>query len=167
MTGYTVRTLTQNDHPEWRALRLEALRRHPTAFLITAAEQEARSDDSDRAMLAQGNWHGLFHAGTMVGFAAMRRMMPEMARHRAVIGPIYVTDTHRGTGAAQHLMHTLEAQARTAGVRQLELDVSVENPRAIRFYEALGFVRTGTRPRAIWTTAGPIDDHLYLKRLDG
>ncbi|MEL7164715.1 MAG: GNAT family N-acetyltransferase [Pseudomonadota bacterium] len=166
MTGYTVGTLTPDDQPEWRALRLEGLRRYPTAFLITVAEQEARSDDSDRAMLAHGNWHGLFHAGTLVGFAAMRRMMPEMVCHRADFGPIYVTDAHCGTGAAQHLMHTLEAQARAAGIRQLELDVSADNPRAIRFYEALGFVRTGTRPRAIWTETGPIDDHAYIKRLD-
>lgn len=166
MTALRVRTLTPDDQLIWRALRLEGLRTDPLAFLTTAAEQEARSPEADRAMLAHGRWRGVFAGDALVGLGALLPMPQKLTAHRAEVGAVYVTGTHRGTGAARTLMLAIEDEARDIGIRQLELDVAAANTRAIQFYESLGFERTGTRPRAVWTEDGPLDDYTYIKYLD-
>lgn len=162
----SVRSLTPDDQPIWRALRLAGLRDTPHAFLTTAAEQEARTADTDRAMLAQGRWRGVFAKDVLAGIAALLPMPQKMAAHRAEVGAVYVAPAYRGAGIAYILMQALENEARSTGILQLELDVASANTRAIRFYEGLGYVRIGLRPRAIWTADGPLDDYTYLKYLD-
>jgi ribosomal protein S18 acetylase RimI-like enzyme len=47
----------------------------------------------------------------------------------------------QGSGAAKALMEDAEAEARRRGFSQMHLTVAVDNGRAIRFYEKLGWVK--------------------------
>ncbi len=54
---------------------------------------------------------------------------------------LYVSPPWHGTGVAQALVDALLQQLREAAVTTVELNVSVDNTRAVRFYEKCGFVR--------------------------
>ena len=160
------RRLTQADQPAWRNLRIEALERFPSAFLTGVEEQQQRSAAKDRAGLATGNWWGLFDT-EMIGQAALIPMPQIACTHRMEIGAFYLTPGFQGTGAAEYLMQTMEDAARARDALQLELSVAASNPKAIRFYEKLGFRRYGIQPRAVILNGQPQDDLFYVKMLDG
>ncbi|MFC4544290.1 GNAT family N-acetyltransferase [Halosolutus amylolyticus] len=65
-----------------------------------------------------------------------------------VVGDIYVRDPYRGTGLARDLIDRAAERARAADCPELVLDVDVDNERAVRFYEALGFETARRRLRA-------------------
>ena len=62
-------------------------------------------------------------------------------------------------------MQALADAAKAKGIWQLELYVSMKNPRAIRFYERHGFIRQGQMPNAIIGADGPEDDWFYTRDL--
>jgi ribosomal protein S18 acetylase RimI-like enzyme len=55
------------------------------------------------------------------------------------IAGVGVTPAHRGTGVGRALMEAAVEEARARGVRDLWLEVLVQNEPAIRLYERLGF----------------------------
>ena len=166
MSGVSCRRLGPDDQADWRRLRLEGLERFPNAFLTTFAEQSARTPDQDRALLSHGTWRGLFSGTQMIGLGALIPMRHQAARHRTELGAFYITPDHWGGGAAQYLWDALVAEARAAGALQIELSVSSQNPRAIRFYERNGCERVGVQPRAVLADGVATDDFAYVCYLD-
>lgn len=165
-TARSVRPLGPGDVDIWRALRAEGLRLFPGAFLITPEEAEAADREGDTAAMSQGGRFGVFDSGSAVGIGAIRCMPLSRIRHRAELGPFYVSPGAQGTGAAQALLTALLDHARALGALQAELYVAGDNPRAIAFYERHGFERCGTVPRAVIMPDGPVDDLFYVCRLD-
>lgn len=55
---------------------------------------------------------------------------------------LFVAPTARGTGLGRALTQAVLDRAAARGCRRVELDVSDQNPAALRLYESLGF-RTG------------------------
>lgn len=58
---------------------------------------------------------------------------------RLVVGDLFVTEPHRGSGLADRLIARATADARDQGCGELRLDVAVDNDRARAFYETQGF----------------------------
>lgn len=58
----------------------------------------------------------------------------------------YVDEAWHGHGIAQQMMDVVEDVARSLGGRTLCLGVWEHNPRAIRFYEKIGFRDAGSQP---------------------
>lgn len=58
----------------------------------------------------------------------------------------YVDKDWHGKGIAQPMMKACEDVARSLGGKTICLSVWLENPRAIRFYEKIGFRKEGTQP---------------------
>ncbi len=58
----------------------------------------------------------------------------------------YVDKEWHGKGIAQPMMDACEDLARSLGGKTIFLNVWLENPRAIRFYEKIGFRKEGTTP---------------------
>jgi ribosomal protein S18 acetylase RimI-like enzyme len=86
--------------------------------------------------------------GDLAGFAQVRHHPPPAS----VPGPapvelwrFYVGTAWRGQGLAQRLMDAVHAAATEMGGRTLWLAVWERNPRAIAFYEKVGFRRAGTQ----------------------
>ena len=61
---------------------------------------------------------------------------------------LFVEGTERGTGLGRALLGAAEARARELGRSRLALCTAKMNS-ALRFYEHLGFLRTGTEPGAL------------------
>ncbi|MEL7262352.1 MAG: GNAT family N-acetyltransferase [Pseudomonadota bacterium] len=141
---FTYTTLTPAHAEAWRALRLEGARDFPLGFLVSAREAEALTVERCAEILKFGALRGVLDAGRLIGFCGYRPQRFERTRHRAEIGPFFVTAAAHGTGAAQVLMDGILAEARADDVARMELTVDAENARAIAFYTRNGFQRIAT-----------------------
>ncbi|WP_436533837.1 GNAT family N-acetyltransferase [Actinoplanes sp. HUAS TT8] len=82
---------------------------------------------------------------------------------RAEVLRVRVHPATRRRGVGRALMAELERRAVAAGLRALHLDTATNQPEAMAFYEALGFVEVGRehQPGWSWTLA------FYVKALTG
>lgn len=156
--GIEARALEPRDLAALKALRLEGIRLFPDAFLLTEAEALAASDDAMMAGITAGNAHGVFDSDTLIGLAGLNVQWSAQTRHRAQMGPFYVTPAHQGTGAADVLIEHIFTNARARNATQVELQVAAANPRARVFYARHGFAVTGHLPAAVVQNGSPLDD---------
>lgn len=70
------------------------------------------------------------------------------ARHRGTLIAVWLDPEMRGPGRATGMLDEILAIASERDILQLELSLRVGNDRALRFYEAQGFVAYGLLPRA-------------------
>jgi ribosomal protein S18 acetylase RimI-like enzyme len=96
----------------------------------------------------------------------MRQSASKMA-HRATVIMVYVRKDRRGGGHAKALLDAIVRHALAAGIRQLELAVSGENPAAIRFYRREGFAEAGRIAVGTIHEGREIEEILMLRRIDG
>ena len=135
---------------EWRAyrdLRLRALAESPDAFGSTL-EAERTRPDGDWARRLEVAAHAptelplVARAGQQaVGLAWAR--IPEGEPEVAHLFQVWVAPEHRGRGVGQLLLEAVLAWARTAGVRELALDVTRGDTPAVRLYARAGFRPAG------------------------
>jgi ribosomal protein S18 acetylase RimI-like enzyme len=134
----------------FKAVRLRALKEDPHAFGSTYAK-ESQLPDSDW-MRRVARWNGK----TGIGFLAMDdsvacgmagSLLDENAGRSAVLISMWTAPTHRKRGVGRLLVNEVISWARGRKARVLRLMVVGNNDSAIRFYERLGFTRTGrTQP---------------------
>lgn len=118
---------------DYRLERLEA-GENETWIAVDDADDD-RETDADPADVIAGQ-------GTLAGFVSLARdeAPPVFDRpDRLVVGDVYVSEPHRGTGLADDLLARAERTAREADCPQLALDVDADNERALAFYRRLGF----------------------------
>ena len=130
----------------FKEVRLRALRDTPRAFGSTHARESLLTDAEwiERA----SRWNG--EKG--VGFLAMDdgvacgiagSFLDENDATRAQLISMWTAPTHRRQGVGRLLVDEVAGWARLRGARTLLLTVTSVNDPAMRFYERLGFVRTG------------------------
>ncbi len=163
----TVRRLGAADLAAFREIRLEALAAEPAAFASSFEAWSVLSDAEWRSRLEKAAVFASFDDTTPIGITGlMPEPGPRMA-HRGMLVMVYLRQVYRGQGRAEALLAAVEAEARARGVRQLELHVSAENPRAVRFYERVGFVSVGRLPAGYIHDGREVDEFLMVKRLAG
>jgi RimJ/RimL family protein N-acetyltransferase len=165
MPDFIYNMLTPDHAEPWQALRMEGARDFPKGFLVTPEEAAAATPEWVRARLAGQSYRGVFADDVLIGFCGYHRNPFARTRHRAEVGPFFVTARAQGSGAAQILMAGVIAQARSDGLVRLELYVDTENARAIAFYERQGFERIATHPDSVRINGQPTDDFFYILRL--
>lgn len=147
-----IRRLDVTDAPSYAALRLRALRDHPTAFTSSVEEEDGKPLLVAQLRLnpaSAASFWGAFKGDDLVGLVGLDRETRLKNRHKATVITMHVADDMAGQGIGRALMEALVAHARTSGLGLLVLTVTEGNIRAIRLYESLGFVRFGLEPRAI------------------
>ena len=88
-----------------------------------------------------------FVDGKMAGTAGIDAIEAQYkVAHRAEFG-ISILKDYWGLGIGRALMEACIQCAKAAGYAQLELDVVVENTRAISMYQTAGFVEYGRNPK--------------------
>jgi len=95
-------------------------------------------------------------AGEVIATAGLHGAMGAKRAHVWAIG-MAVADRWQGRGVGQRLLEALLAAADEVGAVRVELDVYVDNVRAIGLYEKLGFDREGTKRVEAWRDRGYVD----------
>ena len=161
-----IRTTSEADWAEVRALRLEMLADTPIAYAETLEQAEGHGEDVWRLRGARGATQGqtsvvAIDRGRWVGH--MGGYIPDAASGPLLVA-VYVAPSHRGdrAGVSRRLLDAVEAWALEFG-DTLRLEVHEQNPRAIAFYEKVGFTLTG-RTREYELAPGGLELEM-IKRL--
>ena len=84
--------------------------------------------------------------------------------HRADVAKMLVHPAHRKLGIGQHLMNSLDDEARKRGFTLLTLDTASDD--AERLYIRSGYIKAGTIPNhALWPDGGYCDTAYFYKNL--
>lgn len=161
----TVVHATAKDADIWRSLRRDGIAHYPEAFLFSLEQHDASDPADDVARLASGGKFLAYSDGTPVGIIGLTRFGLPSMRHRAELGPLYVTSKLQGSTAAKQLLDAATDYAAAAGQWQLELAVNEANTRAVSFYLRNGFTQYGRLPNAALGENGPEHDLLLLRLL--
>jgi GNAT superfamily N-acetyltransferase len=128
----------------FKLVRLRALREDPTAFGSTYSEESRLTDpewiDLAARRTAEGSMVWLAFADD--GPCGIVGVFLEHAT-RARLVSMWVAKDARGQGIGTALVEAAIAWAREAHARAMVLTVTSNNGTAMRFYEGLGFARTG------------------------
>ncbi|HEX6141093.1 MAG TPA: GNAT family N-acetyltransferase [Geminicoccaceae bacterium] len=160
-----IRRLEPADAEPWRALRLEALERHPEAYGASLQEERALSPEAWRARLERALVFGLWSGPALCGCAGLFVEQTQKKRHKAVLWGVYVRAEARGRGLGRALVGRAIDAARTQA-RQLHTAVVIDNLAARRLYRRLGFVAYGIEPRALEVAGRYLDEELLVLDLD-
>ena len=82
-------------------------------------------------------------------------------KHRAELG-IAILKEYWGLGLGKALMEACIECAKEAGYTQLELNVVVENERAVSLYKKMGFVEYGRNPRGFNSRVSGYQEVVYM-----
>jgi GNAT superfamily N-acetyltransferase len=79
--------------------------------------------------------------GRAIGFASYSFLWPAAGSTRSLyLKELYVADDHRGEGVGRSLMDALCQVAAEHGCSRVEWTTDDDNPGAVQFYQALGYV---------------------------
>lgn len=148
----------------FRQIRLEALRAEPSSYASNFEDFSALSCREWGKRLSEPVFIA-FQNGEPVGLMGLLRQRSTKMAHRATIIMVYTRKDLRGTSLAKDLLDVVTSHALNMGITQLELAVSTENPRAIRFYQRQGFSEVGKVPAGFLHDGREIDEFLMVRRL--
>ena len=140
--SYTIEPIARR-HIEgfWRALDSVARERRYIAFLEAPPIVRVRRYVLDN--MRAGNPHYVaLHGDELVGWCDIVPKDRPTLSHTGVLG-IGIVEAHRGKRLGVNLMRPTIEKAQTNGMTRIELTVRVDNPRAQRLYERVGFTVEG------------------------
>ena len=142
----TLQRITPQNAMTFKAVRLRALQDTPSAFGSTYAK-ESQLADSEWVKRA-GNMNGERSVGFLAidadvacGIAACFLDQADATQGHLI--SMWTDPRHRRQGVGRLLVNEILEWARQHEVRTLRLMVVCNKERAIKFYEQLGFARTG------------------------
>jgi ribosomal protein S18 acetylase RimI-like enzyme len=141
-----IEQITLHNLATFKQVRLRALQESPWAFGSTYARERDFTDAEWKARLER--WNGVrgigfvaISDGAACGIAGA--LLDEKDATRAQLVSMWTAPAHRRKGVGRLLVEEVEGWAVQRGVMVLQLMVTSRNEPAIRFYEELGFTRTG------------------------
>lgn len=168
-----IRLVNTADLESFKALRLEALQRHPEAFGADYAEQVMRPDEFwiERIQQGMGGPVGAIYVAEsgseLAGMAGIRRGDSTKLRHSAMIWGVYLRPEMRGQRVADALLAACLAWAESQAVRIVRLSVVSSNGSALRLYLRHGFTIYGVDPEVLYVDGMYHDELLLARRLNG
>ena len=141
-----IQPITESNVCDFKAVRLRALQEAPYAFGSTYAQESQLSDSEWQKRVERMNGHG------GVGYLAMDgenacgivgAFLDQDDPARAHLVSMWTAPSHRQQGIGRLLIGEVLNWARRRNVGTMLLMVTSNNEPAIRFYERLGFARTG------------------------
>ena len=143
----SIRTIAPHQWPQYREVRLRALRDSPDAFCSTWETEAARTDESwltqIGAAASGGANHAIFafngeHVCGLV-WCQLSATQPGVAH----IYQMWVDPAARGLGVGRDLLSDAIAWARSQGMRHVRLGVTVAESPAMKLYRSHGFYPVG------------------------
>jgi ribosomal protein S18 acetylase RimI-like enzyme len=158
-----IRQATVADAEALRALRLEALQRHPEAFGSDYEREIVRPGSFWIERLAQP--HGAVFvaaaATDLIGMTGVYRSELVKMKHNATVWGVYVRSGWRGRQVAVDLLSAAVNWAEQRSLKSVKLAVVTSNGSAIRAYIKSGFQVYGLDP-AVIHYAGVYHDELLM-----
>jgi len=145
-----IEPITMQNLQVFKEIRLRALKESPGAFGSTYAREVQFTDEEWKDRVARwGSEMGIgflaFNNAVACGIAGSFLHPNNPARAQLI--SMWTAPSHRHRGVGRMLVDFVAAWARLRGATILDLFVVANNSPAMRFYERLGFVRTGrTQP---------------------
>ena len=156
-----IRPLTPDDWPQWRALRLAALRESPAAFGSTLAEWQGVGDHP-RRWRARLEGVALNLVAELDGRAVGMGSGSWRSFGLVELISFWVAPQARGVGVGDWLIEHVARWAEGQGAAELVLKVYVSNARALAAYRRNGFVQAG---RVAARSAGREDEWRMVRPL--
>lgn len=142
----TIKPITLPDVSLFKAARLRALQDVPHAFGSTYARESQFPDSEWQARAERMNGQkgiGLLAMDGENACGLAGSFLDEHDPSRAQLVSMWTAPAHRQQGVGRLLIDAILSWARLRNARTLLLMVTSNNESAIRFYDRLGFVRTG------------------------
>lgn len=135
--------------PEYRELRLRALKTDPQAFGQSYEEAVTHPEERWRQRLidaAEGKSWLVFaeRGGRLIGMSGAYQWPEDREANRAMVIAVFVDPDLRGQRIGERLMLAVLDQLRAAGLDSAILAVNPEQTSAVRLYERMGFIATGS-----------------------
>jgi GNAT superfamily N-acetyltransferase len=162
----SVKLLGPAEAVAYRALRLDALKRHPCAFRASFDEEAGQSLEELAARLEADAVFGAYCDGALRGLAGLEIPQARNKRHKGTLFGVYVCPDRRRAGLGTTLVSRVIEHARSR-VEQLHAAVVVTAEPARALYRKLGFEPYGLEPRALKVGQEYLDQELLVLRLDG
>jgi ribosomal protein S18 acetylase RimI-like enzyme len=142
----SIEPITLGNLPTFKTIRLRALQDTPSAFASTYARESEMSDAEWGSRVERWSGEGgigflAFEEGVACGIAGA--FLEPTDRSRAQLISMWTAPTHRQRGVGRMLVNEVAKWTQGRGARVLQLMVTSRNDSAMRFYERLGFKRTG------------------------
>ena len=162
-----IRPLTESDAEIYHALRLRALKEHPTASAQPYESQASTpiGDVAHRLGETSESPHdfvlGIFSDEALVGMVGFRRERGDRLQHKGGIWGMYIAAEVQGLGLGRTLMQeAIKRASNMTGLEQISLGVISGNDSARNLYLTLGFESYGLEKRAIVVNGRYHDDEL-------
>ena len=160
---FIIRRLQPADAALFRAIRLEALDRHPEAFGATYAEEDGQLLDFFAGRLETSVVFGAVAGAEIAGTAGI--YFDPDAHETGTLWAVYVRHAQRRTGLGERLVEAAIADVRPRATR-IRLKVNAENRAAVALYERLGFAACGIEKGAL-IRGGRAYDEIVMERTAG
>ena len=168
-----IRELTKSDAREYRALRLRALKEHPTAFISSYEQQRDWPMDTFAQRLlttfdsADSFNLGCFVDENLVGTVGFFREKRPKRLHLGVIVGMHVAAEKQGKGYGRALLDAALKRARQMpGLAVIHLGVESTNKPAKSLYASFGFETYGIERQAIFVDGEYFNENLMALKLD-
>ncbi len=145
MSEITVRPLGEEDWRDYRAVRLEALRESPEAFVATVEEEEAFDESRWRERMQRSARIVAEINGAPVGVVSVGTASTKEDGTAGELFGLWVKPELRGKGVATRLVNDGASVARKRGQSHLYYWVGTDNGRAVAFASGIGFRPTDER----------------------
>ena len=148
-----------------RVLRETTQRAHAETDFLLSYPDEQSADDEQEATERSGNEVELIAVidGHIVGSAGVSAVRSQRkVAHRARFG-ISILKEYWGMGIGRALIEASIDCARQAGYTQLELEVVVDNERAVSLYRRAGFEEYGRNPRGYRSASAGYRELVYMR----
>ena len=170
LTGGTELLVRNAVASDARALRDVMQRTHSeTDYLLSYPDEQSVDDEQEACSLEEtersGNEVELVAVidGRIVGSAGVSAVRSRRkVAHRACFG-ISILKEYWGMGIGRVLMEASIDCARQAGYTQLELEVVVDNERAVSLYRRAGFEEFGRNPRGYRSASSGYQELVYMR----
>jgi ribosomal protein S18 acetylase RimI-like enzyme len=166
---FEIRPVTRAEAPAWRALRLEALRAHPLAFMSSYEESVERdlAFFADRIPQPGGAdvLFGVYVGDDLRGCAGFGREPGLKEKHKGFMWGVYLRPDLRGRGIGEALVGRVIDHAR-GQVSLLRCSVTIENTAACELYRRMGFIDYGIEPRSLRYEGVDYDEALLVISFD-
>jgi GNAT superfamily N-acetyltransferase len=158
--------LGPEDAERFLALRKAMFDAEALNFRGAAEDDAAIGLAAWRERLARDHVYAVAQGDDWIAVGGLTRLAGRKLDHKGLVWGMYAVPAARGTGAAARILEQLEAAAREIGLRQLQLTLMADNPRAQTLYERHGYVLYAKEPDSVRRADGSyVDEALMWKRL--